>query len=157
MRDNRAMPDRGGTIVVGVDGSDPSRKAVHWALSEAAMRGGKLVAVHAWSYYPSLPSDSLDPMLMTPDFNETLGRDADRFVQHEVERLRTDAGAEHVEIEARAVEGPAASVLVEVAKDADLLVLGTRGHGGFSGLLLGSVSQQVSHHAPCPLVLVPHE
>jgi nucleotide-binding universal stress UspA family protein len=48
-------------------------------------------------------------------------------------------------------------VLVEVAKDADLLVLGTRGHGGFSGLLLGSVSQQVSHHAPCPLVLVPHD
>lgn len=151
------MTDAGGTIVVGVDGSDPSRKAVHWALNEAAVRGAKLVAVHAWAYYPSLPSDSLDPMLMTPDFNETLGRDADRFVQREVERLRAEAGAEDVEIEARAVEGPAASVLVEVAKDAQMLVLGTRGHGGFSGLLLGSVSQQVSHHAPCPLVLVPHE
>ena len=151
------MTNAGGTIVVGVDGSDPSRKAVHWALNEAAVRGAKLVAVHAWAYYPSLPSDSLDPMLMTPDFNETLGRDADRFVQQEVERLRAEAGAEDVEIEARAVEGPAASVLVEVAKDAQMLVLGTRGHGGFSGLLLGSVSQQVSHHAPCPLVLVPHE
>jgi nucleotide-binding universal stress UspA family protein len=148
------MAEQGGTIVVGVDGSDPSRKAVHWALAEARLRGARLVAVHAWSYYPSLPSDSLDPMLVTPDFNAALGRDAERFVEQEVEKLRADD--REVEIEARAVEGPAASVLAELAKDADLLVLGTRGHGGFSGLLLGSVSQQVSHHAPCPLVLVPH-
>ena len=148
------MAEQGGTIVVGVDGSDPSRKAVDWALAEARLRGARLVAVHAWSYYPSLPSDSLDPMLVTPDFNAALGRDAERFVEQEVEKLRADD--REVEIEARAVEGPAASVLAELAKDADLLVLGTRGHGGFSGLLLGSVSQQVSHHAPCPLVLVPH-
>jgi nucleotide-binding universal stress UspA family protein len=147
------MAEQGGTIVVGIDGSDPSRKAVHWALGEARLRGAKLVAVHAWSYYPSLPSDSLDPMLVTPGFNDALGRDAGRFVAQEVEKLRQEG--DEVEIEARAVEGPAASVLVEVAKDADLLVLGTRGHGGFSGLLLGSVSQQVSHHSPCPLVLVP--
>ena len=146
------MADRA-TIVVGVDGSDPSRTALQWALEEAKLRSAKLVAVHAWSYYPSLPVDSLDPMLITPDFNDALGRDADAFVVREVERARGDAG--DVEIEARALEGPAATVLVEVARDADLLVLGTRGHGGFSGLLLGSVSQQVSHHAPCPLVLVP--
>jgi nucleotide-binding universal stress UspA family protein len=152
MSENRSVA---GKIVVGVDGSDPSRKAIHWAVREARLRGAKLVAVHAWSYYPSLPSDSLDPMLVTPDFNATLGRDAERFVQQEVEKISGDAGG--IEIEAQAVEGPAASVLVDVAKDADLLVLGTRGHGGFTGLLLGSVSQQVSHHAPCPLVLVPHE
>ena len=152
MSENR---DMAGKIVVGVDGSDPSQKAVHWAAGEARLRGAKLVAVHAWSYYPSLPSDSLDPMLVTPGFNAQLGRDAERFVEQEVEKLSGDAPG--IEIEARAVEGPAASVLVDIAKDADLLVLGTRGHGGFSGLLLGSVSQQVSHHAPCPLVLVPHE
>jgi nucleotide-binding universal stress UspA family protein len=152
MSENRGVA---GKIVVGVDGSDPSRKAVRWAAGEARLRGAKLVAVHAWSYYPSLPSDSLDPMLVTPGFNEQLGRDAERFVEQEVEKLSGDA--QGIEIEARAVEGPAATVLVDVAKDADLLVLGTRGHGGFSGLLLGSVSQQVSHHAPCPLVLVPHE
>src|SRR5207248_4332248 len=73
MSDNRGVLDADGTegkIVVGVDGSDPSRKAVHWALREAAIRGAKLVAVHAWSYYPSLPPDSLDPMLMTPNCNE---------------------------------------------------------------------------------------
>ncbi len=156
MSENRRVggPSEQGKIVVGVDGSDPSRKAIHWAVGEARLRGAKLVAVHAWSYYPSLPSDSLDPMLVTPDFNTALGRDAERFVQQEVEKISGDAGG--IEIEAHAVEGPAASVLVDLAKEADLLVLGTRGHGGFSGLLLGSVSQQVSHHAPCPLVLVPH-
>jgi nucleotide-binding universal stress UspA family protein len=148
------MTAQGGTMVVGVDGSEPSRSAARWAVEEARLRGARLVAVHAWSYMPSLPVDSLDPMLASPDFGEALGRDAERFVDEEVERLRADAPG--VEIEARAVEGPAAAVLGDVAKGADLLVLGTRGHGGFSGLLLGSVSQQVSHHAPCPLVLVPH-
>jgi nucleotide-binding universal stress UspA family protein len=149
------MADDAGTIVVGVDGSDESRSAVNWALGEARLRGAKLLAVHAWSYYPSLPSDTLDPMLATPEFSDVLGRDAERFLVSEVEKLRADAP--DVEIDARAIEGPAATVLVEVAKGADLLVLGTRGHGGFTGLLLGSVSQQVSHHAPCPLVLVPHD
>ena len=144
----------GGTIVVGVDGSDPSRSALRWALAEARLRGARLVAVHAWSYVPSLPADSLDPMLMTPDFNEALERDARQFVEREVEEIRE--AAEGVEIEGRALEGPAATVLAEAARGADLLVLGTRGHGGFAGLLLGSVSQQVAHHAPCPLVLVPH-
>ena len=144
MRENPAVA---GSIVVGVDGSDPSRSAVSWALDEAQRRAAKLIAVHAWSYYPSL--------LMTPDLSGALGRDAERFVEQEVEKLRDEAPV--VQIEARAIEGPAASVLVEVAKDADLLVLGTRGHGGFTGLLLGSVSQQVSNHAPCPLVLVPHD
>jgi nucleotide-binding universal stress UspA family protein len=142
------------TIVVGVDGSDPSRTALEWAVAEAKLRGAKLVAVHAWSYYPSLPMDTLDPMLVAPDFTDALGRDASEFVSREIDRIQAAAG--DVEIEARPIEGPAASVLVDVAQDADLLVLGTRGHGGFSGLLLGSVSQQVSHHAPCPLVLVPH-
>jgi nucleotide-binding universal stress UspA family protein len=93
-------------------------------------------------------------MLMTPDFTAALGRDASGFIEREVEQARQGAG--DVAIEGRAMEGPAATVLIESARGADLLVLGTRGHGGFSGLLLGSVSQQVSHHAPCPLVLVPH-
>ena len=98
--------------------------------------------------------DTLDPMLVAPDFNDALGRDAGEFVDARGRAGPPDAARS--EIEARPIEGPAASVLVDVAKGADLLVLGTRGHGGFSGLLLGSVSQQVSHHAPCPLVLVPH-
>lgn len=152
MSENRPVA---GTIVVGVDGSDPSRAALRWALEEARLRGARIVAVHAWSYYPSLPADSLDPMLLTPDFNQTLEEDARRFVEREVEEVRPDAG--DLEIEGRAIAGPAGAVLVEAAEDADLLVVGTRGHGGFKGLLLGSVSQQVSHHASCPLVLIPHE
>ena len=59
-----------------------------------------------------------------------------------------------VTIEQRLVEGPAASALIEAAKEAELLVVGSRGHGGFTELLLGSVSQQVANHAPCPVVIV---
>lgn len=61
-----------------------------------------------------------------------------------------------VEVEQSVLEGTPAQVLVEAAQGADLLVVGTRGHGGFTGLLLGSVSQQAAHHAPCPVVIVPH-
>lgn len=64
--------------------------------------------------------------------------------------------AEGVEIEQRVVQGSAGGALVEAARDADLLVVGSRGHGGFVGLLLGSVSQQCVHHAPCPAVVVRH-
>jgi nucleotide-binding universal stress UspA family protein len=144
-----------GTIVVGVDGSDPSRKALHWAAAEARLRDAQLVAVHAWSYAPVMPSETLDPMLMTPDFNEALERDAKQFLENEVAELRKAEPS--LQVEGRAVVGPAAAVLIEAGEGADLIVLGTRGHGGFAGLLLGSVSQQVAHHAPCPLVLVPHE
>ena len=70
-----------------------------------------------------------------------------------VERAVSDFGNEGVEIEPLAIEGSAASVLVEVAEDADLLVVGSRGTGGLAALPLGSVSQQVAQHAPCPVVI----
>ena len=60
-------------------------------------------------------------------------------------------------VERRVVEGAAASVLVDESRDAELLVVGSRGHGGFAGLLLGSVSQQCAHHATCPVVIIPRE
>ena len=63
--------------------------------------------------------------------------------------------ATDIEFEKIIAEGSAAQVLVEGAQGADLLVVGTRGHGGFAGLLLGSVCQQIAHHAPCPIVIVP--
>ena len=65
--------------------------------------------------------------------------------------------ARGIDVRGELVEGPPASGLLEAARDADLLVVGSRGHGGFASLLLGSVSQQVSHHAPCPVVIVPEE
>jgi nucleotide-binding universal stress UspA family protein len=76
-----------------------------------------------------------------------------------LERALADAGdrTAGVDVEPVVREGAPARVLLEEADDADLLVVGSRGLGGFRGLLLGSVSQQCSHHAPCPVVVVPHE
>ena len=144
----------GGTIVVGVDGSDPGREALHWAAREARLRGAKLVAVHAWSPAPALPDDSLDPVpTAAPELAPVLERDAKDFVEHELEPLRREG----IDVESRIVAGEPTDALTDAATAADLLVLGTRGHGRLSGLLLGSVSQKLARHAPCPLVLVPHE
>jgi nucleotide-binding universal stress UspA family protein len=148
-----------GTIVVGVDGSDPSRGALDWALGEASLRSARLVAVHAWSFFPSVSSDPFpggygQVSVATEEAYEALRLAAERLLESEVSAA--SRAHEGVEVELQTVEGRPAVVLLEAARDAQLLVLGTRGHGGFAGLLLGSVSQQCAHHAPCPLVSVPH-
>ena len=79
---------------------------------------------------------------------------AEELLEEETAGLEAEAEAEGIEIERRVVEGGAARVLVDAAADGDLLVVGSRGHGGFAGLLLGSVSQQCAHHAHCPVVIV---
>ena len=139
-----------GTIVVGVDGSHESKRALLWAIDEARLREARVVALRAWMY-PALAAGGLIPA--TPDL-------VDRLAGNEREEL-ADAVAEAdtggVEVEQVVVEGAAAQALVEAAAGADLLVVGSRGHGGFTGLLLGSVSQQCAHHAPCPVVIVPPE
>lgn len=147
-----------GTVVVGVDGSEPSRAALDWALGEALLRSAKLVAVHAWAFFPSVsdpfPGVYQHVSVATEEAYEALRLEAERLLESEVS-VATQAH-EGVEVELRAVEGRPAVALLEAARGADLLVLGTRGHGGFVGLLLGSVSQQCAHHTPCPLVIVPH-
>ena len=148
-----------GTIVVGVDGSEPSRAALDWALGEARLGSAKLVAVHAWAFFPSVSSDPFPGAyghvsVATEEAYEALRLEAERLLESEISVA--SQAHEGVEVELRAVEGRPAVVLLEAARDADLLVLGTRGHGGFVGLLLGSVSQQCAHHTPCPLVIVPH-
>lgn len=140
-----------GKIVVGVDGSDASVVALRWAVAEAALRHADVYAVYAWTY-PYV--GELTGMSVGMIDREALESDAKSVLSEAVGHL-------HVEeitapIHEVVAEGSPASVLTDLAKGADLLVVASRGRGGFSGLLLGSVSQQVSHHAPCPVVIIPH-
>ena len=134
-------------IVVGVDGSDGSLAALSFALDEARDHRATVEAVWAWhhprSYGWAATLDDWDPVT-----------DADRILADALKAV-TAGGPPPVKVSLRVAEGQPADVLVRVAAGADLLVVGSRGHGGFAGLLLGSVSQQCTHHAPCPVVVVP--
>jgi nucleotide-binding universal stress UspA family protein len=136
-----------GTIVVGVDGSKGSADALRWALQEARLRGAKVRLVHAWAY-PEVSTYHQAAHLLRIPFAEEAAALLDRMVEE------AGAEAEGIEIDKEVVEGRAGPILVEAAGRASMLVVGSRGLGGFSGLLLGSVSQQCAHHAPCPLVIV---
>jgi nucleotide-binding universal stress UspA family protein len=139
-------------IVVGVDGSDGSIRALEWAATEARLRRLPLKLVRAW--HP--PPDLYVGIGWTNLDGDALG-DLRRLAEQRLRETCTERSGvlEGLDVERAVVEGPAASVLVEAAADAELLVVGTRGHGGFAGLLLGSVSAQCAHHSRCPLVIVP--
>lgn len=143
-------------IVVGVDHSEQAKKALRFALEEAKLRNAKLRVVHAWRYgtIGTRGTTGLEGF-----YTPVVGADANdvrEAAEQTLEETLREPLAEYdsVEIERRVVEGPPASVLVSESRDADLLVVGSRGYGGFTELLLGSVSQQVSHHAACPVVIV---
>jgi nucleotide-binding universal stress UspA family protein len=142
------------SIVVGIDGSDGAERALRWAVVHAARVGARVVAVEAWSV-PKLGT-LLD--VMESEDVEDVGTVVLNELERAMARARGAAGIpDSVDIEARAVEGQAVSVLIEQARNAhaSLLVVGSRGRGGFAGLLLGSVSAALAHHAPCALVIVP--
>jgi nucleotide-binding universal stress UspA family protein len=132
------------TIVVGVDQSTQARAALRFALEEAQLRGARLIAVHAIDPFGTYPSLAVDVSAVHGAAAQLL-EDATSDVNGE---------GDGVEIERRIIEGAPGAVLVEESREADLLVVGSRGHGGFVGLLLGSVSQQCAHHARCPVVIV---
>lgn len=137
-------------VVVGVDGSAGSEAALRWALAEARLRHSPVLAVHAWTFGYPYWGDALG--LYT-----SVGIDRNNGAAEDLlEQALASVGAETdgIEIERKVVQGPAAEVLVQAASPRDLLVVGSRGHGGFTGLVLGSVSQQCVHHAPCPVVVV---
>ncbi len=135
-------------IVVGVDGSSGGRCALRWAVAEAAIRGASVEAVHAWRE-PHLGAVQNVPIFTDPQIFEHAARDT---LEREIESVGQSSLV--APVEGFVVHGAAAGALVEAAKGADLLVVGSRGLGGFTGLLLGSVSHQVTHHAPCPVVVV---
>lgn len=139
-----------GLIVVGVDGSDRSATAFRWALEEARLRHATLDAVHGW-VYPYV--GDIAGLAEGAIGEEELEQRARAVLDQSVEA----AGAlpAGVRVNRVLVHGEAASVLLEAADGAELLVVGSRGRGGFAGLLLGSVSQQCAHHARCPVVIVP--
>lgn len=138
-------------VVVGVDGSDGSREALHWALDEARLRHATLRVVHAWRMPYAPASVGYVPLPETPLY-DAAKKGAQLVLTAEI--LAIEAG--DVTVEPLLVEGSVAAVLREAGKDADLLVVGSRGHGGFVELMLGSTGQQVAHHATCPVVIVRH-
>ena len=134
-------------IVVGIDGSEISQRALEWAVEEARLRGAKVTILHAWSMGFIAASAFAAPVI-DPAALERAAADV-------LETAVTSIDASDVTVENALVCGGAAEALITAAKDADLLVVGSRGRGGFAELLLGSVSHQVCNHAPCPVVVIP--
>lgn len=147
------MPDSS-DVVVGVDGSDSSQLALGWAAQEAVLRGARLSVVHAWSTpYAVAPGGFGIGSLPVPDV-----LDESRAMLHSlVDRTLTEPDDRPKDIELLAVDDRPARALLERSAEAGLLVVGSRGHGGFAELLLGSVSHQCLHHARCAVVVVPHD
>ena len=131
-------------VVVGVDGSECGQEALTWARQYVEAVGGQLRAVTAW-HYPPLPTG---PSMVPPSDYDPEG------TAHTIMASATAGVDDAAAIERDVIEGNPAAVLIEESRDADLLVVGTRGHGGFTGMLLGSVSAHCVHHAHCPVVVV---
>lgn len=139
-----------GIIVVGFDGSPHARAALEYAAREARAHRSELRVVTAWHVPAMAYASGLGP---APSFDPHELEEAARATASQASAQLGNDAAE-ITLETRVREGQPAHVLVEEAADADLLVVGSRGHGGFSGLLLGSVSQQCAAHAHCPVVIV---
>lgn len=142
------------TIVVGFDGSDASRAALAWAVDEAKLRNATLRVVHAWTLTP-LASPSFGPGA----FPSATDIEALESASRDTLAAAVDgvtAAEPGLPVEQSLVRGGAAQALLAESEHADLLVVGSRGHGGFAELLLGSVSHQCASHASCPVVIVRH-
>ena len=137
-------------IIVGIDGSGHSRRALEWAVSEAAARQAPLTVL---TVYRAVVGYLREPVQYVGDAELT--ERARKEAQKETDDvLDAFAGPQKPSVTVRAVTGMPADELLAAAEGADLLVVGARGAGGFKRLLLGSVSAQVTHHAPCPVVVI---
>lgn len=140
------MVGSAGRIVVGVDGSLASLDAVRWAAEQARLTGSEVEAVLSWQF----------PTMFASEFY-TAGNDWPHIAQLTMDSALSQVGdLSPVRITARVVQGHPAEVLIAASAEADLLVVGSRGHGGFAGALLGSVSEYVAAHATCPVLVIRH-
>jgi len=138
------MPAAQQRIVVGIDGSEHSRRALRWALRQARLSGASVDMVTAWRYPASygLAVIGADPGLEL---------EARTMLTNELTAVGEEASG--VEVRELVGEGPPVQVLLESAKGADLLIIGSRGRGGFASAVLGSVSLACVLHAPCPVLV----
>jgi nucleotide-binding universal stress UspA family protein len=143
-REGPALGDRR-TIVVGVDGSEPSRLAVTWAAEEAELRGSVLRILYAGTRRPAAVPDWYSSVPATMAAAQAVVDDTFALVA---------TGHPSVVLETELVDAPPARALIRASARVDLVVIGARGQGGFKGLLLGSVSQRTIHRAICPVVVV---
>jgi nucleotide-binding universal stress UspA family protein len=140
-------------IVMGVDGSDHSRRALIWAMQQAAQQQVPLTVLTVrpdpvrpatgiyWGVH-AYPEDTHNPDV------------ARKAIQEMVEQARIEIGETAPEVTVNVVTGDPAEELVKASRDADLVVVGSRGNGGFASILMGSVSSKVTHHAACPVVVI---
>jgi nucleotide-binding universal stress UspA family protein len=135
-------------IVVGVDGSRPSIAALEWAVRQAKLTESSVDAVMGWEF-PVVPGAF--GWTVAPSDDTDYDELAVKALNEAMSQVSTPPG---VIINQLAVQGNAATVLLDAAKDADLLVVGNRGHGAFADALIGSVSVRCLHHATCPVVIV---
>jgi nucleotide-binding universal stress UspA family protein len=137
-------------IVVGVDGSPASRAALEWAGDEAVRHGSELIVLTAWLPIPP-PLSGASSTLPTHGVTDA----SETAKEQLMEAIRDVLGEDPpVLVHPRVKEGNAAKLLIDFSEDADLLVVASSGHGGFAGMLLGSVSQHVAAHAKCTVVVV---
>ncbi|MEU0743566.1 universal stress protein [Streptomyces sp. NPDC006134] len=148
----RGGPDPAGPVLLAADGSPAGEGAVAFAFAEASLRGADLLALHVWSTRTERAYDGpADPPFVTYD---------EDHLRAEEERVLVEALSGHrerhpdVTVRSRLVRGRVRAALIDASGEAQLVVAGARGRGGFRGLLLGSVSQALLHHAHCPVAVV---
>jgi nucleotide-binding universal stress UspA family protein len=135
------MTDRRG-VVVGYDGSEQSEAAVRWAAEAARLRGVPLTVAHAWETFSAVGPRAI-PVDDLRTGAELIAQEGARYAREETEDVRAVLG-----------RGGPTTALLEAAADAELIVVGSRGRGGFSGMVLGSTGVELASHAPCPVVVV---
>jgi nucleotide-binding universal stress UspA family protein len=135
-------------IVVGTDGSENSLAAIKWAMHEGSLRGVAVDVIHSWQFTPM--ADPIGVAVIPPSTD--LQAAAQKVLTTAMNKVANERKG--VIVHELVVQGSAVSTLLDAGRNAELLVVGRRGHGGFIGLLLGSVATQVVNHAKCPVVVV---